>query len=416
MKPSVILTVTAVLVATVTVHRHRHLSALKEETQHLAQPDKLPPSGPRRHVVESSADAPKEQAELVRETLIEFLTSQIRPGGPGLENTERGKQFLLAAMIFSARDISTVVDSLQADPRMAGASGEKIVPGCHELFGDVAPFAWREYLTTRRDLPNWQDLFNQVSRNCLRVDGRRALTMIEREAAQGNTAVATTAIRSSMLQELATTDPDKMLQLAASPDFTADPDALLHLGGFVDDRFESPADHSRFLSALQRAQEKNPSPLLTTIREDYTREMAGQFSGWPAADAISLIDSQFTPDERFAVAEQSASRIDLVDKEQWVDWFLKIDTEEWSAWAKRHGHPSKHPLVRQIESQAIKDSQTPRQWLEKIPPGPLKDEAVLAYCWMIADRDPGLAAGYLDRIPPDKRKQDLIRKIGEAKR
>lgn len=416
MKPIVILTLTAAIVVAVIAHRHRDLSALKEETRGLERQVAGPISYLRPEQEESRKDATAEEVKLVRETMAEVLTSQNHLGTRQMLDSERGKRFLLAARNLSARDIGRLMSDLQSDPRMSGIGREQIILACHELFGDIAPFSWREHLAAHRDFPEWQNFFDAACRSCLREDGKRALALIEQEAARGNPAVATTAIRSSVLLELAVSDPDKMLERAASPELAADPDALFKLGGFVDDKFDSPADHRQFLAALRRAQEKNPSPLLTTIREDYTREMAGQLGGWPAADAITLIDSEFTLEERFSVAEQSASHIDLTDPDAWVDWYLKIDPAAWSEWANRQENRSKHPLIRQIESRAIKDSQTPRGWLEKIPPGPLHDQATLAYCWMIADRDPDLAAGYLDKLPASKGRQNLVRKIEAARR
>jgi hypothetical protein len=389
-----------------------------EETRRLENPSAESPSeGPRRTPDQPQKDAPREQVELVREAVMETLLALQDPArGRAPEQAERTKRLLHAAKDLSARDMETVMTALLSDARLAGVACDEIIRSCHELFSEVAPFSWREYLVAHRELPDWQRLFEAACRNCLREDGKRALALIEEETARENPEVATSGIRTSVLLELAVHDPDKMLARAVSPELAADPDALAHLGGFVDDRFETPADHRRFLAALRRAQEKNPSPVLTKIREDYTREMAGRFAGWPATEAILLLDSELTPDERFLFAEQSASRVDLSDPEQWVDWFLKIDPAEWSAWTTRMGSHSKHPLVRQIESRAIKDSDLPATWLGRIPAGALRDEATLGYAWMIADRDPDRAARYLGELPDTKGKQNLVKKIGKARR
>lgn len=418
MKPIPILILTAVAVAAVALHRQGRLTGLREETRRLESQSSASSSVSSRQTTdEPQEDAPVEQVEFVRETMVEaLLAAQDRSAGGYPDQAARTKRLLSAAAAISARDMATVLDALLSDSRLAGLDHADIVRGGQDLFGEVAPFAWREYLTAHRALPDWQTLFETACRYCLRADGKRALALIEEEATRGQAEVATSGIRTSVLLELAAHDPDKMLASAVSPELAADPDALAHLGGFVDDRFENPADHRRFLAALRRAQERNPSPVLTKIREDYAREMAGQFAGWPAAEAISLLESEFTADERFAVAYQSASRVDLNDPEQWIDWFLKIDPAEWSAWNTRKGTHSKHPLVRQIESRALKDAGLPAAWLAKIPPGALRDEATLSYAWMIADRDPERAAGYLGELPDGKGKRNLVKRIGGARR
>jgi hypothetical protein len=110
-----------------------------------------------------------------------------------------------------------------------------------EVLGGTAPFAWREYLVSHRDLPDWQNLFEAATRQCMRADSKRTLELIEQELARGNPEVATTNMRQSLLLALATSDPDKMLARAVSPELAADPDALAHLGGFGDDKPKKPA-------------------------------------------------------------------------------------------------------------------------------------------------------------------------------
>jgi hypothetical protein len=326
------------------------------------------------------------------------------------------KRLVLAAKDLSSLDMAKVMDSLLADARLAGVERDEIIRACHQVLGGTAPFAWREYLISHRDLPDWQNLFEDATRQCMMADSKRTLAMIEEEKARGNPYVATTGIRSSVLLALAASDPDKMLTYALSPELAADPDALAHLGGAVDDQLKKPADHQRFLDALRRAQEKNPSLVLDKIRADYVREMGQRFYEWSAYEAITLIDSEFTPAERLKVIEQIARRGDLTDPDKWIDWFLKIDPAEWAALSRQQNNPYKHPLVRQIASRSIQDADLPAKWLEKIPPGQLRDEATLEYAWMIADRDPERAASYLDQLPANKGKQRLVGKIEESGR
>jgi hypothetical protein len=414
MKTTITLVLTTVAVAAIAFHRQGRLSELKEETRMLERKSSVSTSTrSRQEPAVEHADAPAEQVELVRESMVDaFIAYKDRSS---VRDPEKMKRLYLAAKDLSASNIATVMHALASDTRLAGVERDDIVRACHEIFGSIAPFSWREYLTSHRNLPDWQNLFEAACRDCMRADSKRALALIEQETARGNPEVATTGIRSSVLLALAASDPDKMLARAVSPELATDPDALAHLGGFVDDQLKSPADHQRFLAAMRRAQEKTPSPVLDTIRKDYVREMGQRFYNWPAYDAITLIDSEFSSAERFQVAEQIASRGDLTDPDKWIDWFLKIDPAEWAAWTNQQKNRYTHPLVRQIASRSIQDAELPAKWLEKIPPGQLRDEATLEYAWMIADRDPDRAAGYLDQLPTTKGKQNLVKKIDKTR-
>jgi hypothetical protein len=416
MKPTIILVLTAVAVAAVAFLRQGRLTELKQETRMLESQSSVSPSvRSRQEPDEEQPDAPAAQVELVCGTMVEaFIAFQDR-SRHGEDYPERMKRLLLAAKDLSARDMAKVMNALFNDTRIAGVERDDIIRGCHEVLGGAAPFAWREYLISHRELPDWQNCFEDATRQCMQADEERTLAMIEQEKSRGNPEVATTGIRQSVLLALAASDPDKMLTLAVSPELAADPDALAHLGGFVDDQLKKPDDHQRFFDALRRAQEKNPSPVLETIRKDYVRELSNRLDAWPPDEAIPLIDSEFTSAERFQFAEQCASRGDLTEPDKWIDWFLKIDPAEWAAWSKQQYNRYTHPLVRQIASRSLQDADLPAKWLEKIPPGPLRDEATLEYAWMIANRDPERAASYLDRLPQTKGKQNLVGKIKEAR-
>ncbi len=416
MKTAIILVLTSIAVVAVAIHRQDRLTELNEETRILEveqQPLVSTSARPRRNTDIAQPDAPAAQVELVSETMVElFIAWQTPDRIREAEVMEQTKRLLLAARDLSARDVEKVMHTLFEDDRLAELGREDIIGMGHELIGQAAPFSWREYLIANRDLPDWQGLFEAATWQCLSTDTRRTLALIERETARGNPEVATTRIRSGMLMALAAHDPDKMLAHALSPEFLADPDALYGLGGFAVNALKSPADHQRFLGALRRTRENNPSQVLDQIRRDYLGQLNQRFSNWPADEAITLIESEFTTTERFELAGTLAQRGDLTDPEKWLDWFLKIDPEVWAesnTWAK-------HPVLSLIENRAFQYTDARANWLEKIPPGPLRDEATLSYASMIADRDPDRAAGYLDQLPESRGKDNLVRKIEQARR
>ncbi|HSP42082.1 MAG TPA: hypothetical protein VLO11_04375, partial [Luteolibacter sp.] len=113
--------------------------------------------------------------------------------------------------------------------------------------------------------------------------------------------------------------------------------------------------------------------------------------------------------------ELSSHRGDLDDRKKWADWFLGIDPGDWNSWIATRPQRFKHPVVHMLSDWAREDAAASSSWLEKIPPGQLRDEATLEYAWTIADRDPERAAGYLDQLPATSGKQRLVGKIEEAR-
>jgi hypothetical protein len=417
MKPALIVTVILAAVG-IAIVQHSKLSDLKAETVRL-EAGKTPSAMKRADrslpAVETPREATAAQIELVRETMIEALVAfQNRTARP---DPERMKQLLLAVRDFSGKDIERLLALLRDDPRLAGMKADKIVDACRDIFSEAAPFAWRDYLEAHRDLPDWQKLFDSAVSNCLQADGKRAIEQFEDETARGNPDFATSGIRTGVLLKLAASDPDKMLAMAASPEFAADPDALAHLGGFVDDQLKKPEDHHRFLAALRRAAEKQPdSPLWQTIRKDYVREMTNQLPTWPFEQMKTLVDGEFSREEKWLAANQASHRGDLDDKSKWADWFLGIDLAEWDRWAADQPQKSKHPVISLLGDWGRNDVTAASAWVETMPAGDLRSKAVLEHAWTVADRDPDRATGYLAELPESKGKQNLVKKIGKAKR
>jgi hypothetical protein len=416
MKPVILITA-IVAAAGIAAVQHFKLSALKAETARL---EAAPESSRVRRDLDRpppaiQPEATGAQIELFRGTLIQalvaFTNRKARP------EPAQMKQLLLAAQSFSGSDIAQVLELLRADPLLADLEPHVITEACSGIFSESAPFAWRDYLNSNRDLPDWQQLFDAAVRQCLQADSKQAIEQFEKEAARGNPDFATTGIRSAVLMKLATSDPDKMLALAVSPEFAADPDALAHLGGFVDDRFSRPEEHHRFLAALRRAAEKHPgNPLWQTIRKDYVREMSGQLSQWPFEEMKLLVEGEMSREEMLLVAEKASHRSDLEDKSRWADWFLGIDPVEWDRWIA--GQPQKfaHPVIQMLGDWGRNDVAAASAWLETLPPGELRSKAVLAHAWAIADREPDRAAAYLAELPESKGRQNLVSKIEKARR
>ena len=407
----------AVIIATgIGILQRFKLSDLNAETARL-ETGKSAPSLKRgdRTLQENqpSPEATSAQFEVVRETLINILVAY--KNGAENPNDKWMEQLLLAAGHFSGKDITNFVNSLRGDPRLVGVDADEISHFYREIFSDVSPFAWRDYLQAHRELPNWQGLFDSAVSSCLQADSKRAIRQFEEESARGNRDFATSVIRKGVLLNLAASDPDKMLAMAISPEFAADPDALAHLGGFVDDRLKKTEDHHRFLAALRRATQKNPdSPLWQTIRKEYVREMAGQLASWSCESVKTLVDGEFSLEEKLLVTEQASHRGDLSDIGKWADWFLSIDPGEWDRWIVGQPQKFKHPIVELMGDWGRSDFEAASAWLEKMPPGELRTQATYEYASSLAEQHPDRAASYLAELPESKQKQSLVKKIGKA--
>ncbi|MCB1133831.1 MAG: hypothetical protein KDN05_22120, partial [Verrucomicrobiae bacterium] len=363
-----------------------------------------------------AADAPTpagvtdEQLDEVIETFIEAVVAfQENRGRPDPGKADRAKRMMFLAKDFSAANIAALVEALRSDPRLAGMGPrDELVGGCLKTLERVAPAALLAYLEDHRDLPDWQRLFESCNRQLLVLNPNEAIERFEQERAKGNADYLTTNQRQAMMLALAGSDPDRMLAMALSPELADDPDALAMLGGFVDDKLEKPADHLRFMAALRRAADKQPdSEQLATIRKDYVREMTSQLAQWPFDDVRTLVDGEFTAEEKLQVIEKASHRGDLEDRAKWADWFLGVDLTEWRGWIATQPQQFQHPLVELLAEWGRSDPDAGEQWLPKLPDGELREEVVLEFAWNVAERDPERAAGFLDELPDSKGRRNL---------
>lgn len=322
------------------------------------------------------------------------------------------KELLEIARGFSPEDIKIVVDALEAESRLPGEAGLAVAG---EIIQEAAPFAWLDYLGTRREVDHWQEIHSNCFVKCLQSDPRRALLLYEQAVAAGNADFATTGVRQGVLMELSVQDPDRMLELAMTPGFAADPDALFRLGGFVDDRMETFADHQRFMAALRRAAAAEPeSTTVATIRGDFVREITNELGRWPISEVKPLVDSEFTRDEKLHALQLASQRGDLESITGWADWFLEVDPETWAEWGNSQSERTRHPLVHLAANWASSDPDASAAWLDEMPAGSLRTDVVLEFAWSLADHDPQRAAGYLDELPDSKRKRELEELVESA--
>lgn len=421
MKRALLLFVAILFVVTIAYFQNHRLTELRADTAELLRQTQSDPdlNGSSPAAGSGSAGVSEETIAEVHETMVGMFVAfrEARSSGRGgrdLQMAERRRQMMLAAKGFSAANIETLVAALREDDRLAELTSDQRSEFCLELFEEVAPKAMLDYLEAHRDLPDWQQRFDRCYRAWLAASPEKAMARYEEE--ESNPAFDTTSSRQSTMLSLAASDPDRMLKLAMSPEFAADPDALAHLGGFVDDKFDTPADHLRFMAAMRRAEARDKdSPLLATVRKDYVREMSNQLEEWPIEDVRRLVDGEFTTEEKFLVAANASDRGDLEDRGKWADWCLEIDPASWDQWVSGQPNKFKHPVTGMVTSWARDDPEASAKWLEKIPEGELRTGTVLEYAWTIADRDPEMADSYLSEIPESKGRKRLVQKIEKAR-
>lgn len=418
-----ILAIIAILTAAVSlgIIQDSKLRALKRESASLEERSASPP---REHPATSPESptavdrvSPAER-DLFREDFVSALLafkSRTRPAGT--DPVALRRKMLLAAARFESEDIEQMFQQLRADPRLGDLSRDELFGSLMGIFAETAGAATMTFLEGHRDVPDWHARFAQCQRQYLIANPREAIRDFEQRSAAGNPDLADSGIRQNILIEEARIDPDRMLARAVSPDFASDADALARLGSFVASTLNEPSEHQRFLAALRRAQAgADPHPQLEKIRAEYVAGLSNSLVDFTFEDSSALVDSEFTPDEKLALAGTASPRGDLSEPAKWADWFLKIDPEAWKEWNARKGTKGKHPASDIVSNWAQSDYQAAGKWLESVPAGELKLEMSLEYAWRIAGIDPDHAATYLHELPESKAKRNLIKKIAENRK
>lgn len=417
------LVITAILAAamTVGVFQNSKLRDLKRQSVSLegrsaaSTEDRLAGSSESPPFPDQASHA--ERDSLREEIVAAFLPFKDRSPSGGPDPAARRRTMMLTSAKFGAEDIEHLLEQLQKDPRLAGLSPDQILESCLDIFSETTPAAAMKFLEGHRDLREWDGQYARCQRQFLIANPRDAIRSYEQQAAAGNPDVEDSGIRQTVLLQEARIDPDRMLARALSPDFASDADALARLGSFVASTLNEPSEHQRFLAALRRAQAGEvPSPQLEKIRAEYVAGLSKSLVDFTFEDSSALVDSEFTPDEKLALAGTASHQGYPSEPAKWADWFLKIDPDAWKEWNARKGTKGKHPASDIVSNWAQSDYQAAGKWLESVPAGELKSEMTLDYAWRIAGIDPDHAATYLHELPESKPKRNLIKKIAENRK
>lgn len=180
-------------------------------------------------------------------------------------------------------------------------------------------------------------------------------------------------------------DPDRGIALALArlaPDVS--PSTLHNLGATTAGKLADEAEHRDYLAALRRAAAQSPgNPVLAGIRSSYLQELTNsKLTDWSFDDAVALIDSEFTAQEKQEAASVISHFNDLDEPQKWAAWIAKVD------WPPEQ----EHPLDSYIGSWAYTDYTAAGEWLDRYPAGATKDSLIRSYSALIFDKFPAEAA------------------------
>jgi hypothetical protein len=161
------------------------------------------------------------------------------------------------------------------------------------------------------------------------------------------------------------------------------------------------------VDALNAAADKpDASALIRQLRDLSMREMAGGMAIGLFRDAVAVADASFTPEQKWLVAEAVGLNSNLGAQElpQWGQWIATLD-----------GEPDKNilpPLIRVLRQCASSPEKYGEPvWLDALPPGPKREEAVACYIQCVAGNEPEVAARWLTRLPDGEKRQNLMDRL-----
>ena len=319
--------------------------------------------------------------------------------------------FYKNAQNFSAENIAELASLFKGDPDFPWkVVGPEFL---HEIFVDTIPFEVMDYVENNPNLQQDEFLFVNAFRKSLQQDLPRAMKRYEEGVEMGDPKFQTSSIRSSLLIGLAPNHTEQMLNLAISPEFQADTDAVMHLGGFLDDRLETPEEFMNFLFTVERVMdEKGDSEFLQTVRKDFIRESQQKIRNWNFEGVEQFVSGAMSQDEQFGFLANTRNIAGFEEPEKWADWFQKITLDDWRDWAGDDPALKKHPLESLIQN-ATRGNLVDlgEKVLTQMAKGELRNEVMLTFAWSLADRYPEKAATYLDQLPQSKGRKRLVKKI-----
>lgn len=415
MKTLIIIAAFVGITLSIGIFQHSRLSGLSRETASLER--RLPSPGSARMERKSPSVQPpiptsEDDIEFIRE---QFVSGLAQPNNHRLLPEDRRKMLLIAAK-FPAKEMEALFGSLHSDSRLADLPPGKAIEAMLEIFSGTAPAATLEFLRSHREIAHWNGCFSQAFHSLIMANPSQGIRWFEEQESLANPDLQNPELRRSFLMTFARIDPDKMLAHALSPKFASDPDTLSRLGIFVASQLNQPSERQQFFAALRRTRQSiGPSPQLDKIRSEFISGISQELAASSFDDAQTLVDSEFSSDEKLAFAGQVLNSPDFIDPGKWADWALKIDPAAWRERSKRTKAGADHPAIQILSNWTRLDEAAAGKWLGNIPAGDLKTAMACEFISTVATVNPDKASTYLPLIPDGESKEMTIKRINEVR-
>lgn len=377
--PLVVLSVLAAAAIT-GFYQHRTLTALREESRTIRHSlaEQEPPHPAARS--EADGEAALDEAEA---RLVALLSLKSHRGA------EAELQLLDALRKLDATGIAALIARVKSRDEIPQEMRDR----CEETCLDIMSWGMNEeaiaLILMTPEAPGRNTKLYHQFHEWSRRHPAEAASWFENEFKKGNPLASKLLTGAPDLQYVSIlahlrADPDRGIALALArlaPD--SSPSDLQDLGATTALTLADESEHRDYLAALRRAAAQSPgNPVLAGMRSGYLQQITNQFTDWSVDDAVSLIDSEFTPQEKQEAASIMCHYNDLDEPQKWAAWIAGVN------WPPEQEHPGES----YIQAWAYADYAAAGEWLDRYPAGAKKDSLIRSYSAFIFDKFPAEAA------------------------
>lgn len=323
--------------------------------------------------------------------------NRIRPREPGGNAATTERNLIRGLSMLDQGAVRELIESLDGGGHPAESDPDGLRDYCLTLFGIANPPEALALLEGLLPLANQGDrAANAFNRWALHRPGEAISWFLEIEK-KGSILAAEPLLVREMIRVQCRIDPAKAMTRIQG----ASGDAILRLGESVAKDLRNGREHEQFFAALQTAEHRFPeSPSIQEFRSSYVERLTGSLHLWPFEEAVILVNG-FRPAEREKLVKSVGGARMLGDPEHWADWVARADLPP----------DRRHPLTTLVRNWSEKEPGASGEWLDKMPAGTLRDEAVYSYGQALEDADPESAAIRAMTIGDKTRRETLLRNI-----
>ena len=389
MKSSIIISAVVLVGLGIGLIQNSQLAGLRKESARLAVHNPKQLAGRREASSDSSSSTPavrtltaESQEEIATMMTRMFkLMAKSRSGSPPdqAEQAEAMKAQKLLFTTFAGLDHRAVFDligKMKTSGNLPAVLRDNIAGACVEILMQANRKEAIGLLQMLPEYPNRDNSINQAFHQWAAANPKEALRWFDEESKKGTSIATNSDMLKTSLVIQAQIDPARALSHEQFQKLTANSGVSENLGATIAATLHDVHEHSEFLAAMRREQEKSPdSAVLAKIRAEFIGELSSQMSLWAFEDASTLIDSEFTQSEKLAAVKGISCRADMAEPIRWADWFAKMVVPEGT----------RHPLTQFVEGwMHAGDYISAGEWLEQAAPSALIDHLVFEYAFLLA--------------------------------